>query len=119
MENKMRQKQDLIIKELIQNKNNVTEACAKHNVGRTTYYEWMKDPDFKERLNEAEDAMLDWIESQAKKRIEEGSDKLIELYLKTRGKKRGFVEDKNIDINHTFFKIEHEPEDESGDNKGS
>ena len=55
-------------------------------------------------MKEAEEELVDWVQTQAKKRIMEGSDKLIEFYLKTKGKSHGFGE--TSEIHH---RIDHSP----------
>lgn len=78
----------------------VTRACKIANVGRRTFYEWMgKDPDFAQRVREVENIALDFVESQLFKQIKEGNTAATIFYLKTKGKKRGYVEKQNINVN--------------------
>lgn len=73
---------------------NITSACRRVGLTRTTYYDWVAtDPNFKEMVDEVEDMKLDFVEDQAMKKIGEGCSRLIEFYLRTKGKKRGFTEE--------------------------
>jgi|TARA_R100001163_G_scaffold40037_1_gene30372 hypothetical protein len=77
----------------------VTTACKTANVGRTTYYEWLKtDEDFKHQVESIQDIALDFAESQLHKQIGDGSTAATIFYLKTKGKNRGYVERQEIDL---------------------
>ena len=71
----------------------VTTACKKSGVGRTQFYNWVKDDkDFAEAVADVEAIALDFVESQLHKQISEGNGAATIFYLKTKGKKRGYVE---------------------------
>lgn len=71
----------------------VTEACKKAGVGRTTFYEWLKDDqEFKKQVDDIEDIALDFAESQLFKNIGAGKEASLIFYLKTKGRKRGYIE---------------------------
>jgi hypothetical protein len=73
---------------------NVASACRRIGISRKTYYDWISsDSNFKEMVDEVEDMKLDFVEDQAIKKIGEGCSRLIEFYLRTKGKKRGFTEE--------------------------
>lgn len=102
----------LFLKTYTETRYNISETCRITGLDRSNYYEWLdKDPEFKKAINQKEEDLLDWIEEQAKKRMEQGSDKMIEFYLKNKGKKRGFGE-QQININHL---LKLDTEDEAGD----
>ena len=88
----------------------VTTACKNVGIGRTIFYEWMKDDqDFENRVNEIQNIALDFAESQLHKQIGEGSTAATIFYLKTKGKKRGYIERQEItgaDGLPTNFQIE-------------
>jgi hypothetical protein len=78
----------------------VTTACKTSNVGRTTYYDWLKtDDDFKQQVESIQDIALDFAESQLHKQIGDGSTAATIFYLKTKGKNRGYVERQEIEVN--------------------
>lgn len=75
----------------------VTTACKIVGIGRNTHYEWLKkDPEYKQSIEESGEIALDFAESQLHKRIQAGSDTAIIFFLKTQGKKRGYVERQEI-----------------------
>lgn len=78
---------------------NVTQAVESAGVGRSTVYEWKeKDPEFRKKWEEAEESMIDIVESQLLTNIREGKEASCIFFLKTRGKKRGYVEKQEIDL---------------------
>lgn len=75
----------------------VSSACRKVGISRTTFYKYYKeDLDFKKECKEIEEFALDYAESQLHKQIGEGSVSATIFYLKTKGKKRGYVERQEI-----------------------
>ena len=95
----------------------VTDACKLVGVSRQTYYDYYNnDEDFKTSADELANVALDFAESklfQKMEGIEMGkmvdgemvtysvppSDTALIFYLKTKGKKRGYVEKTEIDVN--------------------
>ena len=77
----------------------VTQACKLAGVGRTQFYEWLKaDPEFNKSVIEIEDITLDFAESQLHKQINDGNTTATIFFLKTKGKKRGYIEKNEIEI---------------------
>ena len=93
----------------------VTDACGKVGLSRSTFYDWLKnDPEFKAAVDEIQDTALDFVESKLFQKIngvavqtfnskgeptvydQPPSDTAIIFYLKTRGKKRGYIERSEI-----------------------
>lgn len=75
----------------------VTTACKQVGIGRTTFYNYYNDDkDFAKQVDEIENVALDFAESQLHKQIQEGSTAATIFLLKTRGKKRGYVERQEI-----------------------
>lgn len=71
----------------------VTAACKRADVGRTTFYEYYNnDSDFKAAADSIEDVALDFTESKLHEQIAEGNVTAIIFHLKTKGKKRGYIE---------------------------
>lgn len=85
----------------------VSTACENANVGRSTFYEWMNDdPEFKAAVEAVNEEAIDFVESKLFERIngvsmadKDGniystppSDTAIIFYLKTKAKKRGYIE---------------------------
>tara|TARA_R100001086_G_scaffold149480_1_gene79402 strand:+ start:4028 stop:4405 length:378 start_codon:yes stop_codon:yes gene_type:complete len=90
----------------------VTTACKKVGIGRTTYYDWYNtDPEFKAKVDDLKNVALDFAESQLHKQIQDNSTSATIFYLKTQGKKRGYVERQELDLssgNEQINKIEIE-----------
>ena len=75
----------------------VTVACKKADVPRSTYYKWLKeDSAFAEAVKDIENVALDFAESQLHKQISGNSTAATIFYLKTKGKKRGYIERQEI-----------------------
>lgn len=90
----------------------VSTACKMANITRNTFYKYMADdPVFKATIDEVSEVTLDFAETSLLKRIKEGSDAAIIFYMKTKGKKRGYVERSEISIekeenkSRPFFKL--------------
>jgi len=76
----------------------VTTACKIAEVSRTQFYQWLKDDeDFAKKVQEIENVTLDFVESQLHKQIKENSTAATIFFLKTKGKKRGYIERQEID----------------------
>lgn len=74
----------------------VTTACKIAECGRTQYYTWIKeDEDFKKAVEEIDNVVLDFAESQLHSQIRDGNSTATIFFLKTKGKKRGYVEQFN------------------------
>ena len=75
----------------------VTTACKKANISRKTFYQYCNDdPEFKKAVDDIENIALDFAESQLHKQIQGGNTAATIFYLKTKGKKRGYVERQEI-----------------------
>jgi len=86
----------------------VTSACKSVGVGRTTHYLWMDtDPEYKAAVEELSGVAIDFAESQLHKQIKEGNSTATIFFLKTKGKKRGYVERQELDVSSgKLFQIE-------------
>lgn len=93
----------------------VTEACENAGISRTTHYKWYKeDAEYKAEVDAIQDVALDFAEGKLFERMngvlmgkkdKDGGVDTYELppdntsiifYLKTKGKKRGYVERQEI-----------------------
>tara|TARA_R110002167_G_scaffold31821_1_gene104137 strand:+ start:109 stop:474 length:366 start_codon:yes stop_codon:yes gene_type:complete len=98
--NKTEQHKKAIIEALESSLGVITTACKKVGVGRTTFYGWLaEDEEFKDAVNDIQDIALDFVESQLFKNIKAGKTAEMIFYLKTKGKKRGYIE--RIEQDHT------------------
>ena len=103
-------KKESLLKSLEQSLGVVTVACKKADIPRSTFYKWLKEDEvFALEVKEIENVALDFAESQLHKQISENSTAATIFYLKTKGKKRGYVERQEItgaDGMPTSFEIE-------------
>ena len=81
----------------------VTTACKTTGVARSTHYGWVNDdPEYKAAVEGISDIALDFAESQLHKQIQGGEVSSTIFFLKTKGKKRGYVEKQEIDHSGTI-----------------
>jgi hypothetical protein len=65
------------------------------------------DPEYKAAVDSIADVAIDFAESQLHKQIKEGNSTATIFFLKTNGKKRGYVERQEIDaVGGKLFQIE-------------
>lgn len=75
----------------------VTTACKSVGISRETHYRWLReDEEYKQEVEALSDVAIDFAESQLHKQIQEGNSTATIFYLKTKGKKRGYVERQEI-----------------------
>ena len=77
----------------------VTTACKTVGIDRQTHYNWMnKDLKYKKAVEDLQNITLDFAESQLHKQIKEGNTTATIFLLKTKGKKRGYVERSEVQV---------------------
>tara|TARA_X000001382_G_scaffold21456_1_gene13048 strand:+ start:3519 stop:3872 length:354 start_codon:yes stop_codon:yes gene_type:complete len=77
----------------------VTVACKQTETPRSTYYKWLKeDKEFAQSVKDIENIALDFGESQLHKQIGDGNTSATIFFLKTKGKKRGYIERSELDL---------------------
>lgn len=104
-----------LIEALTKTRGIVSTACAMVGISRTTHYEYYKtDPEFAKEVDDLSNVALDFAESklmekmdgiQMGKDTDDGmivysippSDTALIFYLKTKGKKRGYIEKQIIE----------------------
>jgi hypothetical protein len=76
---------------------NISISCEASGISRQTYYNWRKnDNQFRSDCEEIEERNLDLAEMKLLNAIREGKTAELLFYLKTKGKKRGYVERQEI-----------------------
>ena len=80
----------------------VTTAAKSVGIDRSTHYKWLEsDAEYKAAVEALADVALDFAESQLHKQIQNGEVSSTIFYLKTKGKRRGYIERSEMDMNHT------------------
>ncbi len=70
----------------------VSTACKMVDISRQTHYAWLKaDEEYKSAVNSIQDSVLDFAESHLYKLVKEGNPAATIFFLKTKGKKRGYI----------------------------
>ena len=110
-QNTAKKKKDFL-EALIKANGNISVACKNSNVSRSSVYRWQKAPSFRARLEEAKEeaneAFLDFLEEKLVDRIRVGSDACLIFALKTKAKKRGYVEKEETTNNITNIEVNYD-----------
>lgn len=97
---------------------NITKAAIDANISRSTHYLWMEtDPEYKAAVEDVTEQLIDHVEDKLIEKIngisiakgfdDDGnpivydvppSDTAIIFFLKTRAKKRGYIEKNEVDM---------------------
>lgn len=77
----------------------VSTACKMVDISRQTHYAWLKaDEEYKKAVDSIQDSVLDFAESHLYKLVKEGNPAATIFFLKTKGKKRGYIERQEIEV---------------------
>lgn len=77
----------------------VKMACESVGISRQTHYNWMKDDEaYKQACDNLPEVVLDFAEHHLHKLIKEGNPAATIFLLKTKGKRRGYVERQEIEV---------------------
>ena len=78
----------------------VSSACETLGISRTTYYKYYnEDAEYKKQVDDIGEATIDFAESKLFELIKSGNTAATIFFLKTKGKKRGYVEKQEINHN--------------------
>jgi hypothetical protein len=113
----MDSKKKKVLEELEKQKGIVSTTCNNTGTPRSTFYLWVaNDPEFKEAVEDIQEVAIDYVESKLFEKIDgvyqgretdDGeinvyktppSDTAIIFYLKTKAKKRGYIEKQQMEI---------------------
>jgi len=100
-ENDNNLKKSALLNAYIASFGNVTQSCKAVDLSRETFYRWRKeDKEFDQAIRDAEPAerFLDFLESKLVDKINNGDTTSIIFALKTKGKKRGYIERQEIQM---------------------
>lgn len=89
-----------LIKRLQFHLGNIKKSCDEVGINRSTYYEWYNnDSYFRQCVDDIHEGVIDFVESSLQEQIKDGNITAIIFFLKTKGKKRGYIEKQELDIN--------------------
>jgi transposase-like protein len=106
---KLNKKQKELIATYVKKGTNVSATCAALGISRMTFYRWMKDnEEIAQAIDDAKEQLIDNVETKLISLINDGHAQAIMFFLKTRGKKRGYVERTEITggDGERLFKVE-------------
>lgn len=88
-----------ILELLEENHGIVTTSCKSMGLARATFYKWCNDDaEFKSAVEDITETAIDFVESKLMENIDGNDVGSIIFYLKTKGKKRGYVERSEIAV---------------------
>ena len=78
---------------------NVSEAVRQVPIDRKTHYNWLEaDPEYAAAVDAIKESLIDRAEGVLHGLISEGNVPAVLFFLKTQGKKRGYVERTETDV---------------------
>ena len=117
-------KKEFMLQCLKQSMGIVSHACEKADTARATHYEWYNnDQDYAAQVDAIQESCIDFAESKlmelingAKHEVATAKGEVLEIqdgpnptacifYLKTKGKKRGYVEKSELDVQGSGINI--------------
>ena len=107
-ESKKNLKKESFIKLYQETFGNITLSAKNSGISRGTYYKWInEDPKFLEEINaiEPKEMLVDFAESMLIQRIKKEDTTAIIFALKTQGKKRGYIEKTETEIDNKAIEI--------------
>lgn len=77
---------------------NISKACKSLDINRAWYYNNIEtDEQFKRECEEIDEYIIDTVENCLLDQIKDGNSTSTIFYLKTKGKKRGYIEKQEIE----------------------
>lgn len=93
----LRGKKKAMFDALCSSMGNITAATSNVGISRRTHYDWIRDdPVYAEALDEVEERQLDFYETALHGLIKDKNVTAVIFALKTKGKKRGYIEKQEI-----------------------
>ena len=90
-------KKESLLKALEKSLGIVTVACRNAQIHRSTFYKWLNEDEvFAKQVHDIDNIALDFAESHLHEQIKNSSTAATIFYLKTKGKKRGYIERQEI-----------------------
>ena len=102
-------KKNDVLLALAQTRGMIYKACEVVGISAETYYRWLReDPEFADKAQTITELALDHVETKLQELIDKGNVNAIIFYLKTKGKKRGYIEKTEIDSRNINLNVDTE-----------
>ena len=89
-----------LVEALIKHLGIVSSACEALGISRTTYYKYYnEDSEFRNEVDTIGEHTLDFVESKLFDLINNGNVAATIFYMKTKGKRRGYIERQEVEYN--------------------
>lgn len=90
-------KKKVFVEKMKKTLGNITASSEAAGINRCTYYEWYeKDAEFRAAIDSIAESCIDFAESSLMQQIKDGNPTSTIFYLKTKGKKRGYIETQEL-----------------------
>lgn len=91
---------DQFIEALSVAKGIVSKAAKETGINSAYHYRWlMEDEAYKARVAAVEEEVLDWVEGKFHENLDRKDTISMIFYLKTKAKRRGYIERSEVDMN--------------------
>jgi len=101
---KLTEKEKMVLSLLEINAGNVKLTCKKANISRAVFYQKMdSNCVFRNGVEDVREGLIDFVESQLYLNIKKGKEISTIFFLKTKGKKRGYVESQEVQHSGSFI----------------
>jgi hypothetical protein len=93
-------KKEQLLQALTKSLGIVSTACEVLSISRTTYYKYYnEDSEFRNEVDTIGEHTLDFVESKLFDLINNGNVAATIFYMKTKGKRRGYIERQEVEHN--------------------
>ena len=106
---KLRGKKKAMYESLVRQLGVITAAANQVHIDRTTHYLWLRtDDNYRQWIAELPEIAIDFAENALYQQIHKGNITAIIFYLKTKAKRRGYVERHEIQLTNPTSTISKE-----------
>lgn len=93
MASKLTDKHKQLIEVFAKKAGNISATCSALGISRQTYYRWIKEiPELEEAVTNAQEALIDNVETKLLSLINDGNLQAVLFFLRTKGRERGYIE---------------------------
>lgn len=98
-QNRTKAAKKAMLEALYKNLGIVSKAAEVAGIGRGSHYRWMEeDEEYRREVESVPDYVLDFVEDKLHSLIKDQDTTATIFYLKTKGKKRGYIERSELDM---------------------